>query len=111
MRNWSEKTQFLVEKVNAYAQEKDYPFHLFSIASIFWIAFTREGKVQRADQIEAKKMEYFKQMHAFLLENGIYIGPSGYEVGFCFESSFIGGFGGNGRGDVSSIGSNFLILF
>jgi len=27
-------------------------------------------------------MEYFKQLHSFILSKGIYLGPSGYEVGF-----------------------------
>jgi glutamate-1-semialdehyde 2,1-aminomutase len=27
-------------------------------------------------------MSYFKQIHHELLERGIYLGPSGYEVGF-----------------------------
>jgi glutamate-1-semialdehyde 2,1-aminomutase len=31
-------------------------------------------------------MNYFKQLHTHLLENGIYLGPSGYEVGFVSEA-------------------------
>jgi len=27
-------------------------------------------------------MKYFREMHKDLLESGIYLGPSGYEVGF-----------------------------
>ena len=27
-------------------------------------------------------MKYFRLLHGDLLENGIYLGPSGYEVGF-----------------------------
>jgi glutamate-1-semialdehyde 2,1-aminomutase len=27
-------------------------------------------------------MEHFKKLHAFLLNEGVYFGPSGYEVGF-----------------------------
>ncbi|MEZ4883578.1 MAG: glutamate-1-semialdehyde 2,1-aminomutase [Chitinophagales bacterium] len=77
-----EKTKIFVDTINGYAKEKGYPFHLFSIGSIFWIAFTDADKVQRSDQIEAGKMNYFKELHQYLLENGVYIGPSGYEVGF-----------------------------
>jgi len=77
-----QKTKGFVAAVNGYAKQKGYAFHLFSIASIFWIAFTDAEKVQRADQIEAEKMEYFKKLHQYLLQNGVYIGPSGYEVGF-----------------------------
>ncbi|MGB1242787.1 MAG: glutamate-1-semialdehyde 2,1-aminomutase, partial [Chitinophagales bacterium] len=77
-----EKTKGFVAIVNDYAKQKGYSFHLFSVASIFWIAFTNAEHVRSADQIEAGKMDYFKRMHEFLLKNGIYLGPSGYEVGF-----------------------------
>jgi glutamate-1-semialdehyde 2,1-aminomutase len=34
------------------------------------------------DQISNDGMEHFKNLHRYLLDNGIYMGPSGYEVGF-----------------------------
>lgn len=77
-----QKTKGFVAIVNDYAKQKGYSFHLFSVASIFWIAFTDAEHVRSADQIEASKMDYFKRMHEFLLQNGVYLGPSGYEVGF-----------------------------
>lgn len=76
------KTQGFVNTVNEHCKAKGYPVHLFSVASIYWIAFTEENKVQRADQIDGSKMTYFAQLHGYLLENGVYLGPSGYEVGF-----------------------------
>ena len=36
----------------------------------------------RADQIESGKMSLFAKVYHYLLEHGIYFGPSGYEVGF-----------------------------
>ena len=27
-------------------------------------------------------MEHFKKLHSYLLDEGVYLGPSGYEVGF-----------------------------
>ena len=57
-------------------------FKVFSVVSIFWICFTQHDAIRRADQIDPNSMAYFKQIHAYLLENGIYLGPSGYEVGF-----------------------------
>ena len=36
----------------------------------------------RADQIDPANMEYFKVIHHELLQTGVYLGPSGYEVGF-----------------------------
>ena len=57
-------------------------FKIFSIGSIFWIAFTPLQHIRRADQINPDSMNHFRSIHATLLENGIYLGPSGYEVGF-----------------------------
>jgi glutamate-1-semialdehyde 2,1-aminomutase len=70
----------LVEGVN-----KLNPFPLFKLVhlgSIFWIAFTEKEKISNADEIDADSMKYFRSLHHSLLEQGVYLGPSGYEVGF-----------------------------
>ncbi len=76
------KTKKLVESVNQFAEDKGYPVHLFTIASIFWIAFTKADSVRAASEIEAEKMSYFRTLHQEMLKQGVYLGPSGYEVGF-----------------------------
>ena len=53
---------------------------IHTIGSIFWILF--KDVIRRADQIDPASMEKFKGIHADLLDHGIYLGPSGYEVGF-----------------------------
>ena len=55
---------------------------MFSIGSIFWFAFTHDEAIRRADEIDPKTMELFRKFYGFLLDEGIYLGPSGYEVGF-----------------------------
>lgn len=57
-------------------------FKMFSIGSIFWIAFTSKDKIETAEDIDPNSMTYFKTLYHALLENGVYLGPSGYEVGF-----------------------------
>ena len=59
---------------------------LFSIGSIFWLAFTDKEKIQSAEEIDAESMKYFKVLYHELLNEGIYLGPSGYEVGFVSEA-------------------------
>ncbi len=76
------KTKNFVLNINNYCASNQYPVKLFSIGSIFWIAFTQDESIKSANQIQAEKMQYFKELHAKLLENGLYVGPSGYEVGF-----------------------------
>jgi glutamate-1-semialdehyde 2,1-aminomutase len=76
-----ERTNYMVDKINAYANEKGYAFEIFSIGSIFWIAFSDKVAIRRADEIDSD-MTPFKILHSALLNRGIYVGPSGYEVGF-----------------------------
>ena len=76
------KTKDFSNKINAFVESKNYPFRVFNIASIFWFAFTIKDKIVSADDIDSDSMKYFKLLHHDLLENGIYLGPSGYEVGF-----------------------------
>jgi glutamate-1-semialdehyde 2,1-aminomutase len=74
------KTKYLVDginKINSFGL-----FKLFHLGSIFWIAFTGKEKINNADDIDANSMSYFKTLYHNLLENGVYLGPSGYEVGF-----------------------------
>ncbi len=76
------KTTDFKNYLNAFAQGKSYPFRVFSIASIFWFAFTNKDKITTSGDIDADSMKFFKLLHHDLLEKGIYLGPSGYEVGF-----------------------------
>jgi len=76
-----EKTRYLADRLEAYARMKGYPLRVPHIGSIFWLSFSSEPIVS-ADQIEAEGMEKFKRLHHELLQRGIYLGPSGYEVGF-----------------------------
>jgi glutamate-1-semialdehyde 2,1-aminomutase len=78
------KTTYLLEgirKVNPFPLMK-----LFQIGSIFWIAFTDKEKITSANDIDANSMQYFRTLFHALLENGVYMGPSGYEVGFVSEA-------------------------
>ena len=60
----------------------DAGFNIFSIGSIFWPAFTHKKEITTSDDIDPKSMEKFKKLHAALLDRKVYLGPSGYEVGF-----------------------------
>ncbi len=75
------KTDLFAKSITQYAQEKGYDFSMPHIGSIFWLNFTKDH-IQAADQIDSNSMSHFQQFHRGLLERGVYIGPSGYEVGF-----------------------------
>lgn len=78
----AEKTAVFVAEINDFALVKGYAFKLVSVGSIFWIAFSQKEKIQTSNDIDAGTMADFKNLHAALLDRGIYVGPSGYEVGF-----------------------------
>lgn len=75
------KTKRFTESIENYARSRNYPFRIFRIGSIFWLAFTRND-IRAAEEIDPNGMEHFRKLHAFLLNEGVYFGPSGYEVGF-----------------------------
>ncbi|MES2681849.1 MAG: glutamate-1-semialdehyde 2,1-aminomutase [Bacteroidota bacterium] len=79
-----EKTAYLVNGINKINNFK--LFRLFHLGSIFWIAFTEKEAISEASEIDAQSMGYFKTLYHSLLENGVYLGPSGYEVGFISQA-------------------------
>lgn len=79
--NLAAKTQNFVAKIQHYCDSKGYEVNIPAIGSIFWIAFSK-ADIRSAEQIDPLSMEHFKVLHKELLERGIYLGPSGYEVGF-----------------------------
>jgi glutamate-1-semialdehyde 2,1-aminomutase len=76
------RTIAFVNQLNQYSTSKGYDLKVFSIGSIFWFAFTSLDAVRRSDEIDPNSMNKFRVMHKSLLEKGVYLGPSGYEVGF-----------------------------
>ena len=81
-----EKTKKLTKGISEHSKLSALNFQVFSIGSIFWIAFTNKNKISSAEEIDADSMKYFRSIYATLLEQGIYLGPSGYEVGFVGEA-------------------------
>ena len=76
-----ERTKYFVNLVNSHAKEKGYNFELVTIGSIFWLSFDGKKHIRRAGEINPD-MTGFRKIFVALLERGVYLGPSGYEVGF-----------------------------
>lgn len=81
-RDLNKKTEEFTEAIQRFATARSYKFKVFTIGSIFWFAFTDKEAIRSADDIDPTSMEKFKKLHRELLNRGIYMGPSGYEVGF-----------------------------
>ena len=81
-----EKTEYLVKGILDYTNSKGYEYNMFNVASIFWIAFSDKHPIRKASEINGDSMTLFSVLHAELLKRGVYLGPSGYEVGFMSEA-------------------------
>src|SRR5690554_3554136 len=81
-KDLNSKATSFVNSIRRYVEAKNYKMKVFSVASIFWFAFTDKEHIREAADIEHESMEKYKVMHRELLNRGIYFGPSGYEVGF-----------------------------
>ena len=77
------KTQTLIAGLS---KNKKHDFKIVSVGSIFWLAFTNKEFIRCAEDIDADSMKHFKILYHSLLKQGIYSGPSGYEVGFMSEA-------------------------
>jgi glutamate-1-semialdehyde 2,1-aminomutase len=77
----AQKTTTFVDVINEFAAQNGFPMELVSIGSIFWFSFNGKKRIAAAEQINSD-MSAFNFMHHFLLDRGVYFGPSGYEVGF-----------------------------
>ena len=78
----NERTNYFVSSLVSHAKNKDYKFNIYNVGSIFWLAFSDNIFIRKASDIDSDSMEHFKKLHKALLERGVYIGPSGFEVGF-----------------------------
>ncbi|MNE37876.1 Glutamate-1-semialdehyde 2,1-aminomutase [compost metagenome] len=79
------RTKLFTGAINAHAKAKGYAFELVTIGSIFWISFDNSKHIRSAEEINPD-MSHFKHLHRALLEEGLYMGPSGYEVGFISQA-------------------------
>lgn len=80
--NLNAKAKAFVESIRSFVAQRNYNFKIFNVASMFWFAFTEKEQILAAADIDAQSMEHFKKLHRELLNRGVYLGPSGYEVGF-----------------------------
>ncbi|MES2588481.1 MAG: glutamate-1-semialdehyde 2,1-aminomutase [Bacteroidota bacterium] len=82
------KTIAFIKPINEHAKVKGYDFEIVHIGSIFWLNFAGKKTIRSAEEINPD-MSGFKKLHRELLNRGVYLGPSGYEVGFVSEAHTI----------------------
>ena len=79
------RTKQFVDQINGHAKSNAYNFEVVTIGSVFWLSFDGKKRIQRADQINSD-MSKFNTLFNALLDRGVYLGPSGYEVGFVSQA-------------------------
>ncbi|GAB5538487.1 MAG: glutamate-1-semialdehyde 2,1-aminomutase [Salibacteraceae bacterium] len=80
--NLASKTKSFISAIQSHVEDKGYPFHAFHVGSIFWLSFSDKNNVRSATEIAPNGPELFKVFFDEVLNRGVYIGPSSYEVGF-----------------------------
>ena len=75
------KTNLFIEEINSFCAQNNFPLELVSIGSIFWFSFNGKKRILNSSEIDPD-MTSFNKLHSYLLNHGVYLGPSGYEVGF-----------------------------
>lgn len=76
------RTQDFVAQLKTHISNKGYKIYVATIGSIFWMVYGDNESIQSPDEISDEAGKYFKAIFSRLLNRGIYLGPSGYEVGF-----------------------------
>lgn len=80
------KTSQFIDSILSYSKSKNYQFHIHQMGSIFWLAFSEKIAIRKSSEIDPESMSYFTILHRELLNRGVYLGPSGFEVGFISEA-------------------------
>jgi glutamate-1-semialdehyde 2,1-aminomutase len=75
------RTTRLVEGLRRAAAGAGVTASVVQVGSLFWNVFQAEAPT-RFDGVDGSKMELYGRMHRALLDRGIYLAPSGWEVGF-----------------------------
>lgn len=74
--------QYLDDQLNKVIQQSPVPASLARIGSIFWIAWGSHIPPRSAETVNENAAIHYKKVFHGLLEQGISLAPSAYEVGF-----------------------------
>ncbi len=81
-RDLSAKGKMLSEKITHVIDKYKSRVQFRSIESIFCLYFTDNSDITTVDDVRRCDMKLFGAFHSAMLKRGVYLSPSGYEVGF-----------------------------
>lgn len=77
-----ERGKFLDSSMNPLCEKYKGKFLYLRTGSIFCVYFSAKEKINSLADVKGGDMKLFAEFHRGMLERGIYLSPSGYEVGF-----------------------------
>jgi glutamate-1-semialdehyde 2,1-aminomutase len=81
-RTLEEKTRGFCDDLNSEFESRGLPFELARTASIFWLHARTDEVIRRIDRIPPEHSTAFAKVFHGALARGVYLAPSGFEVGF-----------------------------
>lgn len=78
----AEKTQTLIQGLRKAAAEAGLPFFADAVGSMFGLFFTDAEKIENEMDVKRCNVEQFKAFFHAMLQKGVYLAPSAFEVGF-----------------------------
>ncbi len=78
----TEKTQQLVNGLQAKADAANIPFTTNTVGGMFGFFFSPEKSISHFSQVSQCNIERFQRFYHGMLDKGIYLAPSAYEAGF-----------------------------
>lgn len=77
-----ERGQSFSQNLQGLFDQNDLPWTVCHVGSLFWLAYGKHEKLSQMEKIDSRQGEFFKPLFHSLLKQGIYLPPSGYELGF-----------------------------
>ncbi len=77
-----QKTQALVDGLQAAADKYGIPFTTNRVGAMFGFFFTEENNISSYEQVTRCDLDAFKRFFHLMLDHGVYLAPSAFEAGF-----------------------------
>lgn len=77
-----QKTQALVDGLQAAADRHGIPFTTNRVGAMFGFFFTEEKNISCYEQVTRCNLDAFKRFFHLMLDQGVYLAPSAFEAGF-----------------------------
>lgn len=78
----AQNTERLIKNLNTCANAFNIPFHAVSIGSMFGFFFTNVDKIETEADVRNCDRQLFREFFHGMLNNGVYLAPSAFEIGF-----------------------------